>query len=107
MMGIFNQLFGQDKRGMNLTREQKQGLEALVNELISIGLKEDYLSERPGGAYNGQCHHRRTREIGEKLNALGGLDVMSLAFKRVKKKVGRQLGDHLEYAWAGIGEWMG
>lgn len=105
-MNFFEQLFGNNKQGVKLTRGQKRVVDGLVSELISIGKKEDYLSERPGGAYNGQCHHRRTREIGEQLNALGGNDLMLLIFDQVRKKVGRQLGDHLEYAWAGIGEWM-
>jgi len=106
MVNLLNQLFGNSNRSVNLTREQRQVVDELVDQLISIGHKEDFLSERPGGEYNGQCRHRRTREIGEKLNAIGGIDVMWLAFERVRKKVGRQLGDHLEYAWGGIGEWL-
>ena len=91
---------------VQLTRDQQRDVDAFVSELITIGRKEDFLAEQPGGAFNGHCHHRRTREIGVKLNAMGGLELMWQVFYRVKKKVGKQLSDHLEYAWSGIGQWM-
>lgn len=91
---------------VKLTPEQKREVEEYAKELIQIGLKEDFLSERPGGAYNGQCHHRRTRQIGEKLYAMAGMDLMWKVYYRVRRKVGKQIGDHLEYAWTGVGQWM-
>ncbi len=91
---------------VSLNPDQKRDVDAFTQELIVIGKKEDFLSERPGGAFNGQCHHRRTREIGVKLNAMAGMDLMTKVFFKVKKKVGKQLSEHLEYAWSGIGQWM-
>lgn len=79
---------------------------ALIKELIEIGVKEDFLSVVPGGSFNAQCRHVRTRRIGERLNAIGGLDLMQFAFSRVKKKAGKVLASHLEYAWAEIGPWQ-
>ncbi len=77
----------------------------LLNELVQIGIKEDYLSEVPGSGYNGQCRHIRTREIGKKLHEIGGLDLMQWAFKQVRKKAGKVPASHLEYAWNDVGEW--
>ncbi|NSW53031.1 MAG: hypothetical protein HPY85_11040 [Anaerolineae bacterium] len=87
-------------------REQRDDVLRLMDELIKIGQVEDYLSEHPGGAFTGQCRHRRAREIGTRLNDIGGYPLMELAYERVRKKLGRNLADHLEYAWAEIGEWM-
>ena len=67
----------------------------ITRELIEIGIKEDFLSERPGGAFDGHCHHRRAREIGEKLNAIAGMDLMWKVFYRVRRKAGKQLSEHL------------
>ncbi|MBA4421339.1 MAG: hypothetical protein C0391_09350 [Anaerolinea sp.] len=107
MFDFLAELFSRkDESKVRLTRDQQRDVDAFVSELITIGRKEDFLAERPGGAFNGHCHHHRTRMIGEKLHAMGGLELMWLVFYRVKKKVGKQLSDHLEYAWSGIGHWM-
>lgn len=96
----------QNNPKVNLTPDQKREVDGYIQELVTIGKKEDFLSERPGGAFNGQCHHRRTRDIGDKLNKIGGINLMWKVFYRVKRKVGKQISDHLEYAWSGIGQWM-
>jgi hypothetical protein len=108
MFDFISDLFsgGAPSPKVSLKSDQKRDVEAFIQELITIGKKEDFLSERPGGAFNGQCHHRRTREIGEKLNTMAGMDLMIKVFYKVKKKVGKQLSEHLEYAWSGIGQWM-
>jgi hypothetical protein len=103
---LSNLLGGSKYQNLNLTPDQKKEVDGYIMELIQIGKKEDFLSERPGGSFNGQCHHRRTREIGEKLNKMAGIDLLWYVYFRVKKKVGKQLSDHLEYAWTGIGKWM-
>jgi len=89
-----------------LTREQTREIQALFVELINIGRKEDYLAEIPGGAFTGQCHHRRAREIGMRLNQIGGVDLMWQGYEKVRRSLGKQLCDHLEYAWTGIGAWL-
>jgi len=81
-------------------------VDRLVEELIRIGIKEDYLSETPGRGYNGQCRHIRTREIGKRLNEIGGSDLMSWTYGKVRKKAGKTPASHLEYAWTDIGEWQ-
>jgi hypothetical protein len=108
MFDFIADLFSGRNSNLNvgLSPEQKKEVDDYLKELVLIGHKEDFLSERPGGAFNGQCHHRRTREIGEKLNKMGGIDLMWKVFYRVKRKVGKQISDHLEYAWSGIGQWM-
>jgi hypothetical protein len=100
-MGFFDSLFGPRLYPAHSQME----VEKLVNELINIGIKEDYLSEHPGGGYNVQCRHIRTREIGQRLSDLGGFRLMNWAFTKVKKKAGKVPADHLEYAWQSVGEW--
>lgn len=84
---------------------QRPEVDRLIHDLIQIGIKEDYLSERPGGAFNQQCRHIRSREIGKRLNEIGGLPLMEYAYKKVKSKASKQLAIHLEYAWNEVGEW--
>lgn len=80
-------------------------VQSLLNELINIGIKEDYLSERPGNGYNAQCRHVRTRAIGKRLDEIGGNRLMQWAYGRVKKKAGKISASHLEYAWTDVGQW--
>lgn len=101
-MGFFSNLFGKPP----YPRQLKPEVDRLLEELIHIGKMEDYLSERPGGAFNGQCHNIRARQIGARLNEIGGMDLMQLAHKQVRKKLGVQLSSHLEYAWNEIGGWI-
>jgi hypothetical protein len=92
--------------GQSMPTEMKREVESLVNELCQIGTQDDFLSERPGGAFNAQCRHIHAREIGKRLHELGGFDLMENVQKRVKRKLGKNLSDHLEYAWAEIGNWL-
>jgi hypothetical protein len=101
-MGFFDSLFGPK---LHQAKDRPE-VERLVTELINIGIKEDYLSEHPGGGYNMQCRHLRTREIGKRLSELGGLSLMSWTFERVRKKAGKVAASHLEYAWEDVGEWI-
>lgn len=100
-MGFFDSLFG-PRLYPSANRAE---VEKLLGELIRIGIKEDYLSEHPGGGYNIQCRHVRTREIGKRLSEIGGLRLMRWAFEQVRKKAGKVPASHLEYAWEGVGEW--
>ncbi|MEA5077176.1 MAG: hypothetical protein VB013_01280 [Anaerolineaceae bacterium] len=101
-MGFFDSLFGPK---LYQSRDRNE-VERLLNELVQIGIHEDYLSERPGGSFNIQCRNVRTREIGKRLSELGGLNLMNWAFTKVKKRAGKALASHLEYAWEGVGEWQ-
>ena len=84
----------------------KQDVERMLEELLRIGKTDDYLSERPGGGFNRECRHIRTREIGQRLNELGGLTLMEYANRRVRRKLGKNLSWHLEAAWKDIGDWI-
>jgi hypothetical protein len=101
-MGFFDSLFGPR---LYPARDRAEA-EKLIEELIKIGIKEDYLSEHPGAGYNIQCRHVRTREIGKRLSEIGGLKLMTFAFDKVKKKAGKTAASHLEYAWEDVGEWL-
>lgn len=101
-MGFLDSLFGS---GLYPAKDRHE-VERLIDELINIGIKEDYLSERPGAGYNIQCRHVRTREIGKRLSEIGGLKLMTWAFEKVKKKAGKVQASHLEYAWESVGEWQ-
>lgn len=83
----------------------RQEVQDLIDELIKIGQLDDFLSEHPGGAFNVQCRHVRTRQIGTRLDAIGGYPLMEYAFDRVRKKAGKVLASHLEYAWEEVGSW--
>ncbi len=80
-------------------------IEKLLDELVRIGKMEDFLSERPGGAFNMQCRHVRAREIGKRLEELGGLELMEYMQKKVRKRLNPTLAEHLGYAWSDIGKW--
>ena len=100
-MGILDNLFS----ARPYPRESAKEVEDLLNELITIGIKEDYLSEFPGNGYNAQCRHVRTRLIGKKLDEIGGNNLMKWAYARVQKKAGKTPASHLEYAWTDVGHW--
>ncbi len=106
-MGFFSNLFG---GGGSLPPKIDRGLrdeaEQLIVELITIGRKDDYLSEHPGGLFNGQCHNIRARAIGRRLNEIGGLELMQSARERVRRKLKMTMASHLDYAWSDIGKWL-
>jgi hypothetical protein len=92
--------------GPGIPPQQRAEVNQLIEELIVIGKKEDFLSEYAGGAYNGQYRHLRTRAIGRRLHDLGGIELMGYARDRVRKKLGKNLAAHLEYAWTDVGGWL-
>jgi hypothetical protein len=101
-MDFFRNLFSKPP----YPRELKSEVDRLIEELIHIGKVDDYLSEIPGGSFNGQCHNIRARQIGKRLYEIGRLPLMEMAHKQVRKKLGMQLTAHLEYAWNEIGGWV-
>lgn len=84
----------------------RQDVERLLDELVRIGKTDDFLSERPGGGFNRDSRHIRAREIGERLNELGGVPLMEYAYRHVRRKLGKNLAWHLQAAWKDIGEWI-
>jgi hypothetical protein len=87
--------------------EKRPEVDRLVDELARIGKNDDYLSERPGPPFNFHCRHTRAIDIGKRLNEIGGFNLMEAVYFRMKKKVGKVTGSHLEYCWQGIGKWTG
>lgn len=101
-MAFLDSLFGKSP----VPRELKPEVDRMVEELVRIGKAEDFLSERPGGSFNAQCRHVRARDIGKRLNEIGGFALMEQIYKRIRKQLGAQLSSHLSYAWADIGKWV-
>lgn len=101
-MGFLSDLF----RPPPYPKENKTEVNQLLNELLVIGKKEDFLSERPGPPFNGKCRHIRARAIGIRLDEIGGLLLMDWIHSRVKKKLGKDLAAHLEYCWTEVGHWL-
>jgi hypothetical protein len=101
-MGLFDSILGSKP----FSKESETEVKNLVRELINIGVKEDFLSETPGNGYNAQCRHIRTRQIGKRLDEIGGNELMKWAFKQVRAKAGKAPSDHLEYAWSEVGSWQ-
>ena len=100
-MGLLDVIFGSRPFPAGMASE----VNTLVDELVTIGIKEDYLSEIPGMGYNAQCRHVRTRAIGKRLDEIGGNELMLWAFEKVKKKAGKVPASHLEFAWHEVGRW--
>ena len=101
-MSILEDLFGI----IPCRPEQRPEVEHLLDELMRIGRTEDYLSETRGGAFNKDYRNIRARQIGTRLDEIGGLELMEYVSRRIKKKLGKNLGSHLDYAWTEIGHWM-
>lgn len=101
-MNFFSLLFGKSPYPAG----SKPEVDRLIGELIRIGKGEDFLSERSGGSFDQTCRHKRAREIGQRMNDLGGLTLMEYVRDRVKKQLGETLSTHLEYAWDEIGVWV-
>jgi hypothetical protein len=101
-MGIFADLFGQKP----YPRHASDEVERLLTELLRIGKTDDFLSERPGSPFNMQCRHVRARQIGQRFHEIGGLPLMLYVAKQVRKKLGKDIHSHLEYAWTDIGDWV-
>lgn len=85
---------------------QKPEIDRMIENLVRIGQKEDFLSERSGGSFNAQCRHVGAREIGQRLADIGGIRLMEYVLKVVRKRLGMQLASHLSYAWTDIQKWV-
>lgn len=104
-MNIWHALFGQPAL-RRLPPERKREVKQLLEELVNIGKLEDFLSLHRGGDYDRNYHHKRAREIGVRLNKIGGLALMQAARARVKRKLNPVMAEHLDYCWMEIGDWQ-
>ena len=83
----------------------KSEVEKLLEELLQIGRNDDYLSLTIGQGFNMDKRHIRARAIGKRFSEIGNLDLMAWAHKKVRRRLKRQLAEHLEYCWDGVGGW--
>jgi len=104
-MDIIARIFGHPTI-RQLPQNEKREVKGLLDELIKIGELDDYLSLQPGGPFNVRCHHMRARKIGERLNQIGGLELMYAGRFHVKRKLKSVMAEHLDYCWQDIGEWQ-
>ena len=84
--------------------EAKIDVDSLVDELISIGQTSGFISD-PGGEYDKNGCHKRTREIGNLFNKVGNTPLMQAVWYRVAAVLGSEGGNSLEIAWGFIGDW--
>jgi hypothetical protein len=68
---------------------------ALAQELAAIGERHSFL------------HDERTKPIGRELNRRGGRRLMLRVHREVSALVSREDARELEFAWDGIGKWLG
>ena len=78
-------------------------MKRLQDELTQIGKHDDFLSERPGGNFDRECRHIRTREIGQRIYDIGGADAMEWMIKKISKSLDKNMAAHLEACWLRIG----
>lgn len=83
----------------------------LVEEIIKIGADIKDPSYASSGYFyqNQEGQHTRdprTREIGSRVNDIGGFSLMQSVHKRVSDKLGSRPARELEMTWSGIGQWL-
>ena len=85
---------------------KRSEVDKLLTELLRIGQTDDFLSEHPSTTFNRDCRHIRARQIGARLDEIGGIKLMAYVHRQVKRKLGKILGEHLEAAWHNVGPWL-
>ncbi len=84
-------------------RSGSSRFDQLVEELITIGRTDGFISDDPGGKFNDVMRHQRAIEIGALLHQEGKLDLMVEAFKVVAATIGEERTSGLRFTWQGIG----
>ena len=82
-------------------------VDALVEELKEIAVRDSFLSGKAGGKYNDQCRHIRAEEMGVTLNEKGGKKLMQAGWYRIRHELGAATARELEYVWSGVGQRFG
>jgi hypothetical protein len=123
-MSLWSKLFGKKVKNQNHNVSDEKDTILLfdcIDELATIGLREGFLSDQPGGAFDEKCRHIRTRKIGfiiaeiAKRGAFKNKDGMSIKTPRdlmgfALGKVAGKMGYHTNYttlthAWDGVSGW--
>jgi hypothetical protein len=97
--------FLQDLFSKPFPSDKTPEVERLLEELIKIGKTDDYLAETHMPGFNMQHRHNRARQIGARLDEIGGLALMEYAQRQVRRKTTKALSEHLEYCWDEVGKW--
>jgi hypothetical protein len=97
--------FFQDLISKPYPSEKAPEVQKHIEELIKIGKTDDFLSERYQAGFNSQHRNVRARQIGQRLDEIGGLPLMEYVQRQVKRKTSKALAEHLEYCWDGVGKW--
>lgn len=104
-MSIFNRIFGEPEiRALN--PRDKAEVKKMIDQLITIGKMDDFLSLAPGGPFDHQCHHRDAKSIGRRIHEIGGEELMFAVRQTIKHKLKDVLAEHLDHCWKGIGSWQ-
>ena len=81
----------------------REDLDSFVDELVRISKRT---ASGDGSGFVGQGR-QDCRRVGEAINGAFGFDGMTYVCTMVAEKLGRAACRELEYAWDGIGKWMG
>ena len=104
-MSIFDIFFG-DPAIRQLNNHQQGEVQNIIAKLIQIGKTDDFLSLAPGGTFDVQCHHREARDLGKRLNEMGGMPLMLAVREKIRRKLKAVMAEHLDHCWKGIGDWQ-
>lgn len=104
-MSFFDIFFG-DPAIRQLNNHQQGEVQKIIAKLIQIGKTDDFLSLSPGGAFDVQCHHREARDLGKRLDEMGGMPLMLAVREKIRRKLKAVMAEHLDHCWKGIGDWQ-
>ena len=76
----------------------------MIEKLVAIGRTDDFLVWFLG-LFDMQCHHREARDLGKRLNEIGGLPLMWAVRNNIRRKLKDTLAEHLDHCWKEIGQW--
>jgi len=104
-MNLLTLLFGEPAINA-LDSHRKAEVRVMIDKLLAIARTDDFLSLVPGGAFDMHCHHREAREIGKRLNEMGGVPLMYAVRNNIRRKLKDTLAEHLDHCWKDIGDWQ-
>lgn len=98
-----------------MTQEEYDEVADLVTELIAMAVNDPNVNNEHAHCWLGKEQRPRTIEIGERLNEIGGFDLMYTIHDLVRQQLegwGKidnvgSLMRMLDMAWNGVGEWLG
>lgn len=99
-MGFLQDLFHKPWPG-----DRNDEVQRLLTDLVKIGKTDDFLCERFTPGFNSQMRNIAARDIGKRLDEIGGMELMQYAHRHVRRKLSKVMGEHLEYCWDGVAKW--